>query len=159
MIKVEKGQDPYSVIGQYIRDHVSVIEDMIAVIDIDGVKTNELFMVDMQEDGYFVWKSDWWEGEENVSLVDFFPVSDAQKPSAQPEQRWIPCSERFPEDECDVLACRENGSIEKMHYNPILTTRYPKGFSITEGAFSWRQDNVAAWMPLPEPWKGEACLN
>ena len=85
MIKVEKGQDPYSVIGQYIRDHVSVIEDMIAVIDIDGVKTNELFMVDMQEDGYFVWKSDWWEGEENVSLVDFFPVSDAQKPSAQPD--------------------------------------------------------------------------
>lgn len=78
MIKVEKGQDPYSVIGQYIRDHVSAIEDMIAVIEIDGKTSNELFMVDMQEDGYFVWKSDWYEGEQNIALIDFFPVSNAE---------------------------------------------------------------------------------
>lgn len=85
MFEVPYGQDPYSAIGRYIRENITAIEDIIAVIDINGVETNELFLVYMQEDGYFVWESDWWEGEKNVSLVDFFPVSDAQKPSAQPE--------------------------------------------------------------------------
>lgn len=89
MIKVNDGQDPYNVIGEYIREHMTAIEDMIAVIEIDGYITNELFMVDMDADGYFVWKSDWWEGEKNISLVDFFPVSDAKKTSAQRKGKWI----------------------------------------------------------------------
>jgi L-rhamnose mutarotase len=78
MLKVPNGQDPYTVIGQYIQNHITVIEDIIATIEIDGVRTNELFMVDTQEDVYFVWKSDWYEGEQNIALIDFFPVSDAQ---------------------------------------------------------------------------------
>ena len=78
MLKVPNGEDPYNVIGQYIQNHVTVIEDIIATIEIDGVRTNELFMVDLQEDGYFAWKSDWYEGEQNVALIDFFPVSDAE---------------------------------------------------------------------------------
>ena len=78
MLKVPYGQDPYSVIGKYIRDHITAIEDMIAVIEIDDITTNQLFMVDMQEDGYFVWESDWYEGEQNIALIDFFPVSNAK---------------------------------------------------------------------------------
>ena len=78
MLKVPYGQDAYSVIGKYIRDHITAIEDIIAVIEIDGITTNQLFMVDMQEDGYFVWKSDWYEGEQNIALIDFFPVSNAK---------------------------------------------------------------------------------
>ena len=84
MFKVPNGQNPYSTIGRYIRDNTTAIEDMIAVIKIDGVTMNELLLVDMHEDEYFVWKSDWWEGEKDIALIDFFPVSDAQKPSAQP---------------------------------------------------------------------------
>ena len=81
----------------------------------------------------------------------------ADLPSAQPEQRWIPCSERLPENPINVLCCRTNNSIAIMHFNPILTTRYPKGFSITDSdGFSWRQDNVViAWMPLPEVYREE----
>ena len=78
MLKVPNGQDPYNVIGQYIRNHITAIEDIIATIEIDGVRINELFMVDMKEDGYFVWKSDWYEGEQNIALIDFFPVSEAK---------------------------------------------------------------------------------
>lgn len=85
MIKVKNGQDPYSVIGQYIRDHIEAIEDMIAVIEINGKISNELFMVDMDTDGYFIWKSDWYEGEENIALIDFFPVSDAINPKPYKE--------------------------------------------------------------------------
>lgn len=78
MLKVPYGQDPYSVIGKYIRDHITAIEDIIAVIEIDDITTNQLFMVDMNEENYFIWKNDWWEGEKDVTLIDFFPVSEAQ---------------------------------------------------------------------------------
>lgn len=78
MFKVPNGQDPYSVIGKYIRDHITAIEDIIAVIKINEVETNQLFMVDINEENYFIWKTDWWEGEEDVTLIDFFPVSEAQ---------------------------------------------------------------------------------
>ena len=83
-------------------------------------------------------------------------------PSAQPERNcseipnnWIPCSERLPEKEVDVLCCRNNKTVAIMHFNPVLTTRYPKGFSVIKNDFSWRQDNVVAWMPLPDPYQEE----
>ena len=78
MFKVPNGQDPYSAIGKYIRDHITAIEDIIAVIKINEVETNQLFMVNINEENYFIWKNDWWEGEEDVTLIDFFPVSEAQ---------------------------------------------------------------------------------
>ncbi len=53
MLKVPYGQDPYSVIGKYIRDHITAIEDIIAVIKIDDITTNQLFMVDMDEKKLF----------------------------------------------------------------------------------------------------------
>lgn len=79
MFKVPNGQDPYSAIGKYIRDHITAIEDIIAVIKINEVETNQLFMVDINEENYFIWENDWWEGEEDVTLIDFFPVSEAQR--------------------------------------------------------------------------------
>ena len=83
MLKVPYGQDPYSVIGKYIRDHITTIEDIIAVIEINDITTNQLFMVDMNEENYFIWDNDWYEGEKDVALIDFFPVSEAINPSFQ----------------------------------------------------------------------------
>ena len=85
MLKVPYGQDAYSVIGKYIRDHITAIEDIIAVIEIDNITTNQLFMADMNEEDYFIWNNDWYEGEKDVALIDFFPVSEAINSSAQPE--------------------------------------------------------------------------
>ena len=90
LVNVNKGQDAYSVIGNYILNHVTAIEDMIAVIQINGVIIKELYMVDVNADGYFYWKSDWWEGEEDVSLLDFFSVSDAERMKMG---KWIPHKE------------------------------------------------------------------
>lgn len=141
MIKVKKGQNPYSVIGQYIRDHVSAIEDMIAVIEIDGKTLNELFMVDMTVDGYFIWESDWYEGEENVALIDFFPVSDA----CNPKNYWIPCSERLPEPRIDVWCNSDMGQMVG-YYEENVETWYGRDYL---------ELMVTAWMPLPEPYRGE----
>lgn len=56
---------------------------------------------------------------------------------------WIPCSERLPSksDHKDdmVLVCYGNGSVR---FNTCKNGQ-------------WCQGNPLAWMPLPEPWKGE----
>ena len=62
-------------------------------------------------------------------------------PSAQPEQQWIPCSERMPE---------EIGSY------PVWTA---PGFGNHFSTSYWDGKEwtlrVVAWMPLPEPYKEE----
>lgn len=152
MIKVEKGQDPYSVIGRYIRDHVSAIEDMIAVIEIDGKISNELFMVDMTVDGYFIWQSDWYEGEETVVLIDFFSVSDACNPKdVQPVVHWIPWdSGSFPDDSGTYIVTAYDGAKERVTFAKFQ--KRLKRWELTGARAYWR---VLAWMPLPPSYKGD----
>jgi len=81
ILKVKQNENPYDVIGNYIEKHIPVIDDVIAVISTDGKIRNELFLVDGEigSTNNCVWQIDWWEGEENVELIDFFFVSDACK--------------------------------------------------------------------------------
>lgn len=77
-------------------------------------------------------------------------------PSEQPEQQWIPCSERLPED--------DNAYFVTVHPDYIV----PGGLSVDTlhwydgkwwfdyyGQPAEFTDPIIAWMPLPEPWKGE----
>lgn len=165
MLKVPYGQDPYSVIGEYIQDHITAIEDIIAVIEIDDITTNQLFMVDMNEENYFIWNNDWYEGEKDVALIDFFPVSEAINPSAQPEPQWIPCSERLPEEK-DAGILKKLGTNKRSDY--VIATVEVKGerMAVTactyDGEWNWNMKyafpdfKVIAWMPLPEAYKEES---
>ena len=72
----------------------------------------------------------------------------ADLPSAQPEQRWIPCSERLPEEGEIVLT---QANIENMISLCVASRQdynYWKGWNT-------REINVVAWMPLPEPYQEE----
>ena len=71
-------------------------------------------------------------------------------PSAQPEQQWILCSERLPEESGRYLISAFDGvRIRRTvaQYQP----RY-KAWAMTGRRAYWK---VIAWMPLPDPWKGE----
>ena len=70
-------------------------------------------------------------------------------PSAQPH--WIPCSERLPEEETDVLICNANGDIA-ISRGSYSTEAEDDFIWYTSG---WRFGKVIAWMPLPEPYKEE----
>jgi len=83
----------------------------------------------------------------------------------QPEQQWIPCSERLP-DEKDAGILKKLG-IEKMSED-VLATVDIKGERMTvtactyDGEWIWDMKytfpdfKVVAWMPLPKPYKGES---
>ena len=64
-------------------------------------------------------------------------------PSVEPERKWIPCSERLPDwDEHRddmVLVCYGNGSVR---FDACMNGE-------------WVHGNPIAWMPLPEPYRGE----
>ena len=69
-------------------------------------------------------------------------------PYAHPEQRWIPCSERMPENSRTVL----------------VTDWGITGFGRRFDGRWWDCDgnvlkDVSAWMPLPEPYKKDGEQN
>lgn len=45
-------------------------------------------------------------------------------PSAQPERRWIPVTERLPEKDGDYLVCYEDGYREDYGFNEIGIAPY-----------------------------------
>lgn len=67
--------------------------------------------------------------------------------SKQPEQRWIPCSERLPEEGEVVLTQAKFKDDVKM----AVSSRIDYNYWTTWGT---RDINIVAWMPLPEPYKG-----
>ena len=65
--------------------------------------------------------------------------------SLEPEPQWIPRSERLPEENGEYLVTRESSS-----YRYIDIVRKSNCNSHLPMA-----SDIKAWMPLPEPWKGE----
>lgn len=66
--------------------------------------------------------------------------------------KWIPVSERLPEEEKDVLVCNANGDIEISSGSYSTELKNNDFIWYTSG---WRFGKVIAWMPLPEPYKGD----
>ena len=84
---------------------------------------------------------------------------------------WIPCNERLPKAEncpmdclvtrkskfignyTDMAVCEENGTWTHEDWDAIVLGDVEDGKST--GLISTRDDNIIAWMPLPEPYEEE----
>ena len=73
-------------------------------------------------------------------------------PSAQPEQRWIPCSERLPEPDERVLVYTVANEYHVWDAMPHRADSYV--WEDEEGLYHSLYE-VDLWMPLPEPYKGD----
>ena len=83
---------------------------------------------------------------------------DGYQQGKRDAQRWIPCSERLP---------KQNGIYNVTRYiSDGFECREITDACYYDGANTWHDDtkvnhgrhylkDVIAWMPLPEPWKGE----
>ena len=78
---------------------------------------------------------------------------DCPLPDVEPLQKWIPCSERLPENNVPVLYVwrSQNGAVSVLH---------GWHFEIRSLGSAWHQsgmgmhrpdEEVTHWMPLPEP--------
>ena len=67
-------------------------------------------------------------------------------PSAQ---QWIPCSERLPENDELVLVTDDSGGVKTVDVDRCGQ------YECSKKRFWYYTQNAVAWMPLPEPWKGE----
>lgn len=78
-------------------------------------------------------------------------------PSAQPEQRWIPCCERLPEKHGEMyLVTISDGSVYSFALQwDINRKRWYLSFLNNGEIYIDYIDDVIAWMPLPEPYKEE----
>ena len=88
-------------------------------------------------------------------------------PPAQPEsrrewymkgyrdaQRWIPVTERLPEDACQCIVTAKVKHVDNYPDYEVDTADFADGIFTTANSW-WGVESIIAWMPLPEPWKGE----
>ena len=84
----------------------------------------------------------------------------SELPSAQSEQRWIPCSKRLPKVGTYVLVSKKSLCFRSNLPNVCTAHRSRDPRS---GKEEWNDmlfgklddDDVLAWMPLPEPYRAE----
>lgn len=66
-----------------------------------------------------------------------------EQPTIEPEQQWIPCSERLPEIPNMYTVTDSKGDVVRFV------------FTDTESSRKYWLRCAKAWLPLPEPWRGE----
>lgn len=71
--------------NDYYREVIDIVEDwsnknyydgMIVCLSVDGEKTNELLLIGAM--GEYLFEIDWWEGQKDVYLLGFTPISDLE---------------------------------------------------------------------------------
>lgn len=78
-------EDPYSIIGNYIDEHVhkdfpedipSERDCLVVMSHGNGVEDGYFYDLYSFENGVHVWEHDWWEGEDYVELVGYAPLEE-----------------------------------------------------------------------------------
>lgn len=80
-----------------------------------------------------------------VSAIESLPSASVETEMSLP--KWIPCSDRFP-DENEVVLTQANFKDDvKMAVSSRIDVNYWTGWGT-------REINIVAWMPLPPSYKG-----
>lgn len=100
-------------------------------------------------------KTGYWSPNKKQELVDRLAMYEDREDAEDTNVpgKWIPCSEKLPEDESYILVSFENATmpdIARYEENDEGGTFYPGD---DEKSYSSYGIFVNAWMPLPEPYK------
>ena len=96
------------------------------------------------------------EHRENYDGMDEVNEACRMGMEALERTRWIPCSERMPESNLELLVIVRGkvGNITLVNSVEIGNFDRDEGW-ILEMWPEWEEPNVTHWMPLPEPPKEE----
>ena len=84
-------------------------------------------------------------------LIDYM-----ERMEKEPERKWIPVSERLPEEGYGVLVTVNGKHNNTTFIDALEIAEYDSDEGwIIEGYLDWINPDVTAWQPLPECWKGE----
>ena len=92
-------------------------------------------------------KRGYWSPNKKQELVDRLAMYEDREDAKDTNVlgKWIPCSERLPENAMNVIAQFSSGTVTELRY---------AGNGIFEGIYEYSTKVIIAWMPLPEPYKG-----
>ena len=116
--------------GMTIEEHIGVIEDLKSTMSIC-----------MSE-------------PEKTEICTSLSVAIDTMRQMEQKQRWIPASERLPEEDTDVLVTLKCGLIGIMQ-KKLADDDNGESCYIWQD-FEGEEHEVIAWMPLPKPYKGES---
>ena len=72
-------------------------------------------------------------------------------PAADVAPRWIPVTERLPEERGTYLVTVVDGTIKRAVAQWWHDVDNGKGYFVCDDCYA---EDIVAWMPLPEPYKG-----
>lgn len=75
-----------------------------------------------------------------------------EAPTVEPN-RWIPCSERLPEEWRDVLLSFDKSITEWTNVGYMFRDEETFEYWFQSDGMSYKKDDVLAWMPLPEAYE------
>jgi hypothetical protein len=100
--------------------------------------------------------------EDAIKVVDSYigtdPIVEKLKSNPSAEPKWIPCSERLPEEDiCNSYLIAWIPANEKVkcglpHYYQVAD--WEDGDWTNLDFCGHEEIVILAWMPLPEPWEG-----
>lgn len=94
--------------------------------------------------------ADEWDGGYNLTRASMIANAiNNIAPSAQPEQRWIPCKKQMPEPDSWAIWCSKKGLIQVARWKEDAIDHFWPG----QGFFEL--EDAVAWMPLPESYRGD----
>lgn len=74
------------------------------------------------------------------------------------EMKWIPCSERLPAEDTEVLVWFEYfryGEYNRLYQTVGISYTYNGQWTgFVNSSSGWKDLRIIAWMPLPDPYKG-----
>lgn len=84
--------------------------------------------------------SNWCDKDEVSTILNDLPSAE------RPQGEWIPCSERLPDVDVEVLAT--------VDWSDVRIAWLMKGGAWETDEYILASDEILAWMPLPNPYKG-----
>ena len=122
---------------------------------IEAIKEDKIDLTNPNVVAVFKATGDFEKVETQVMTCDRHIAILKDLPSAQPEQRWIPCGERLPEEDGQYLI-----TVKYKHVNDSYEDVYAEHGEWYDGRWDMfcfghcgEVEDIIAWMPLPEPYK------